>query len=504
MRFRFFAATGLVLTLGACTIGPDFTPPNSNSPASWWTPPGGKPPSQAVAMPVDTQWWQSFHDPELTSLENRVATNNLDVQIASTRLLQSRAELQVASSALLPNMDAAGSYQRDRASPVGLLALTGVSPSGQTLSADSTGFGTSSLPGSDGSTTFNLWQYSLNASWELDLWGRIRRGVEAAKASHQAAEEERRDVLLSAMAEMAQDYIQLRATQTMIGIVNQNLDLAQQSLHLVQLRYDNGAATDLDMANAKAEVAMISAELPPLESESTHLINAISFLLAAPPRALSSELQTAQAIPPAPPSVPVGLPSELARRRPDIRAAEAELHTATADIGVAVASFYPAVMLNGSAGLQSLEFASSWNMSSNQYSVGPSISLPIFEGGRLRGMLRLSRAQQREAALNYQRIVLQAWDDVDNSMTSYNEEQQRNARLAEAVNENRIALQTAQRSYAEGAVDFLNVLRAQSDLLDTQGQLTQSTAAIDESLVGLYKSLGGGWEDSFPEQTAQK
>jgi NodT family efflux transporter outer membrane factor (OMF) lipoprotein len=202
--------------------------------------------------------------------------------------------------------------------------------------------------------------------------------------------------------------------------------------------------------------------------------------------------------------VPVGLPSELARRRPDIRAAEAGLHAATADIGVAVASFYPSVTLNGSAGLQSLEFASSWNMSSNQYAVGPSISLPIFEGGRLRGMLKLSKAQQREAALNYQRTVLQAWNDVDNSMVSYNEEQQHHARLAEAVDENQIALRTAQRSYAEGAVDFLNVLRAQSDLLNTQAALTQSTAAIDESLVGLYKSLGGGWEDSFQDQVAQK
>jgi NodT family efflux transporter outer membrane factor (OMF) lipoprotein len=504
MRLRLLAATSLALSLGACTLGPDFTPPHSTAPASWWTPPGGKPPSQPITAPVDTQWWRSFNDPELTSLESRVAAANLDVQIASTRLLQSRAELQVASSALMPNMNAAGTYQRDRASPAGVLALTGVSPTGSALSADSSGFGTSSLPGSDGSPPFNLWQYSLNASWELDLWGRIRRGVEAARATRQEAEEERNNVLLSAMAEMAQDYIQLRATQTMTNIVNQNLTLAQQSLQLVQLRYDNGAATDLDMANAKAEVAMISSELPPLEGESVHLINAISFLLAAPPRALSGELQMAQAIPPAPPAVPVGLPSELARRRPDIRAAEAGLHAATADIGVAVASFYPSVTLNGSAGLQSLEFASSWNMSSNQYAVGPSISLPIFEGGRLRGMLKLSKAQQREAALNYQRTVLQAWNDVDNSMVSYNEEQQHHARLAEAVDENQIALRTAQRSYAEGAVDFLNVLRAQSDLLNTQAALTQSTAAIDESLVGLYKSLGGGWEDSFQDQVAQK
>jgi NodT family efflux transporter outer membrane factor (OMF) lipoprotein len=491
--------SGMILSMSGCTVGPNFVRPHINAPANWWTAPGGKTASQTTDAPIDPQWWKAFGDPELTSLESRVAGANLDVQIASTRLLQSRAQRQIAGAEQFPSLDAGASYQRDRASPAGVLALTGTSPTGSTLSADPNSFGVAALPGSEGSPPFDLWQYSLSASWEIDLWGRIRRGVEAANASQQAADEGRRAVVLTVLSEMAEDYIQLRATQALVAIVHQNIDLANRTLALVQLRYADGATTILDVANAKAQVATIEARLPALQTQQTSLIDAMSLLLAEPPRALASELDTPQAIPPVPPEVPVGLPSELARRRPDIGQAEAELHAATANIGVAVASFYPDITLNGSGGTQSLQFPTSWNLASNQYSVGPSISLPIFEGGELRGMLHLRRAQQREAALNYQRTVLQAWDDVDNALTAYNEEQRHHELLTEAVAQNQIALASAQRNYGDGAVDFLNVLTVQFALIETQSELTQSTAAIDEALVGLYKALGGGWESTFPE-----
>jgi NodT family efflux transporter outer membrane factor (OMF) lipoprotein len=261
----------------------------------------------------------------------------------------------------------------------------------------------------------------------------------------------------------------------------------------VRDQFANGVATTLDIANAEAQQATIASELPPLREEAARLVNAIGFLLAEPPRALQGELTPVVAPPLVPPSVPVGLPATLLRRRPDIREAEARLHMATAETGVAVASFFPDITLTGHVGLQGLQLANAFSMPDLEATVGPSISLPIFEGGQLRGNLRLRRSRQREAALDYRDTVLAAWQDVDNALTAYAMAQERDELVARAVEKDRDALAAAQQSYQQGATDFLNVISAEASLLQGEDDLAQSETEIETDLVGLYKALGGGW-----------
>jgi NodT family efflux transporter outer membrane factor (OMF) lipoprotein len=349
---------------------------------------------------------------------------------------------------------------------------------------------------------FDLFQGGFDASWEVDLWGGVRRSVESATASSEAANEAKRSALLSSLAEVARDYIQLRGTQTQLQIARDNVRTARQSLSLTQQRAAGGVTTDLDVANASAQLRSTLAQIPTLEQQEAQLINALSLLLGQPPNALRDELATTAPIPPVPPRVPVGVPSELARRRPDVRQAEAQLHAATSDIGVAQANFYPSLNLTGSFGLQSLQFGQVFNIQAKQYAVGPGLTIPIFQGGQLRSTLQLREAQQQEAAVNFQKTVLQAWHDVDNALTAYQAEQARRDELVLAVTDNQHALILAQSRYQQGVADFLTVLDAERSLLAAQQQLADSTTIVSSNLVALYKALGGGWETDMPEEKA--
>ncbi|TWB23191.1 NodT family efflux transporter outer membrane factor (OMF) lipoprotein [Nitrospirillum bahiense] len=494
------AMVGALLFLGGCTVGPDWHEPTPALPLAFSPPVGEAATSRMDAAAADPEWWTIFGDAELSSLERRVASMNLDVAEATTRVAQSRAERRMVGADQYPSASANASYARERASPNGVLGLLGTTQpqSAATIANGGPGFGPTSLPGSSGSPAFDLWQYGFDASWELDLWGRVRRAVEASSAEVEATADMRRGVLVSALAETARDYLQLRGVQAQIAITQQNLDIATHSLSLTKLRFSNGATTNLDVANAAAQVSAIQAGLPALRKQEAQLINALSFLLGAPPRALATELAAPKPIPPVPPRIPVGLPSELARQRPDIRSAEARLHEATANTGVAVADFYPRVVLGGSFDIQALQFSGLGSWASRQYGIGPSISLPIFEGGRLHGALELRKAQQKQAAIVYQRTVLQAWHEVDDALTAYNAAQNQRSQLLETVRQSRIALATAQSQYVEGAVDFLNVLSVQNQLLSVQRAQTQADTDTDLALASLYKALGGGWQSEFP------
>ncbi len=514
---------------GCAALGPNFAAPTPNwNPATWFgghaPPPPKETISEPIEKPIDVQWWTVFHDPELTSLERRVAQANLDVRTASIRLAESRASFGVARADLFPNVDANTNYTRQRLAREGALALL---PSGgpTTASSQTSGAGAGGLPNTPMSGTagtaanglgatngaspndaalfrpFDLYQYGFDSSWELDLWGRVRRNIEGAKASLQAAAEAERDTLLTSLAEMARDYVQLRGVQRTVEITQSNLRTAQQSLELTRQRAAGGVTTDLDVANAAAQVDSVASQLPTLRAQEVQIINAIAFLLGAPPRSMQAELSVPHPIPPVPPTVPVGLPSELARRRPDIRQAEAQLHTATADIGVAVADFYPRVTLSGSVAMQAIDlrYLGSWYNAST-YAFGPSVSLPIFEGGRLQRTLELRKAQQKEAAIAYQRTVLNALHEVDNALTAYAAEQQRRNRLQRAVMENRRAVSLAQDRYAQGVADFLSVLTAEQNLLAAEQQFTDSTTNVSTDLVQIYKALGGGWETDLPDK----
>lgn len=501
------AVAGALLLLGACTVGPDWHEPvpAPELPTAFSSPVGKSVVSRLGAAAADPAWWTIFGDPELTSLERRVTVANLDVAEATARLAQSRAERRIVGADQYPSATANASYARERASPNGVLGLLGTTQhqSTATVADGSPGFGPTSLPGNSGSAPFDLWQYGFDASWEIDLWGRVRRAVEASSAAVEATADMRRGVLVSALAETARDYLQLRGVQAQIAITQQNLEVATHSLSLSRLRLANGATTNLDVANAAAQVSTIRAGLPALQKQEAQLINALSFLLGAPPHALATELATPKPIPPVPPRIPVGVPSELAQQRPDILAAAARLHEATADIGVAVADFYPRITLSGSLDVQALQLSGLGSWASRQYGLGPTISLPIFEGGRLHGALELRTAQQTQAAIVYQRTVLQAWHEVDDALTAYRAAQNQRSQWREAVRQNRIALATAQSQYSQGAVDFLNVLTVQNQLLSAQRALVQSDTDTDVALASLYKALGGGWQSDFPVETAQ-
>ena len=494
------------LVITGCTLGPNFKHPTTPVPDVFARTEAARGSSKPVQAPFTAEWWTLFNDPTLSALEQQLAEANLDVAAASARLRQSRALRRVAGAAGYPSLEGAASYDRERGSENGILSLLGVAPAQtQTQSAAGTApLGVASLPGSKGSPAYNLYQTGFDASWEIDIWGRVRRSVEAATAMTDASYQDRNAILLSSRAELARDYIGLRDTQSLLRIARENLDLARRTVKLTQMRAHEGIATDLDVANAAAQSESIESLIPALEAKAETEINAIDVLLAQQPGALRQQLGAQQAVPDLPAQVPIGFPSELARRRPDIRQAEAQLHAATASIGMAKADFYPRISLNGSAGFQSLQLSNLANWASGQFVVGPSITLPIFEGGRLKGMLRLREAQQQEAAIHYRHTVLEAWREVDDALALYDAEQRKRDRLTAVVSFNRRALAIAQQRYQAGAVNYLEVLNVQKQLLEAQNSLERSTANADIDLVTLCKALGGGWESTYPDSPSAR
>ena len=511
------ALTALLL-LSGCAVGPDFKPPSLCAPSSWLAgrqyaashpatdaahrhPHAVRVESVPVEAPPDPHWWDQFGDPELSALEVQVAHANLDVRLATIRLVESRAQLRVTAADQWPSLTGSAAYTRTQLSSKeferGLSDAVSSGGLGGVLGNNNT----NALRGEVGSIkipALDEWQDGIDASWELDLWGRVRRSVESAHASLQASEEDRRSVLITQFSEVARDYMMLRGDQAQLAILHDNLRVAQQSVTLTRQRVTGGLTTDLDVENARSQVDATAAQIPDLERQVAEQINALGYLLGEPPQALRDELERSSRIPPVPPVVPIGVPSELARRRPDIREAEAQLHAATASVGVAVANFYPKVTLSAGLNFESLSFRDLGFWSARAYNFGPTISLPIFQGGRLRGQLQLNQAQQQEAAINYQKTVLQAWQDVDNALTAYGSEQRRRDALNRSVHSYRRALDLAQQQYANGLQTFLNVLDAERGLFNAQGQLASSTATVSSDLVQLYNALGGGWEQTFP------
>ncbi|MCF7750302.1 efflux transporter outer membrane subunit [Bacillus subtilis subsp. subtilis] len=466
VQWRALPAGALCVALSACTLGPDFVRPTAQLPAQWQ--------GEAVtsdAFSSDAQWWAGFEDPVLVSLAGQALQANLDIQLAANRVQQSRAARGISAADRAPGVAASASGVRARNSEVGLN-----DPSGNA-----------------GRHDYGLFQAGIGVSWELDLWGRVRRQVEMADARVQIADEDAHAVQVAILADTARNYLQLRATTQLLAITDDNLRIARDVQRLTEARQRQGVATTLHVASAAAQVAALDARLAPLRHRQAQLRNALALLLAQPPQALDATLSGSRRDWPALPPVATGVPSELAERRPDIRRAEASLQVATASIGVAKASFLPRITLTGDAGFQSkqLDDLDGWN--AHRFSIGPSISLPIFQGGRLTANLALSRLQHQQAALQFRRTVLQAWHEVDDAIDGYASEQQRGVQLVVAVDESDRALGAAQRQYQAGVVDMLDVLSTQRIALDNQAALANSQAAAAIARVDLYRVLGGGW-----------
>ncbi|UAK25062.1 efflux transporter outer membrane subunit [Sphingomonas nostoxanthinifaciens] len=468
---RRFACVG-ALALAGCTVGPNFERPKPAAPAAYGTEPQDVT-SRTYAGEVDTAWWKSFGDPELTALVDRLGKQNLDLQSAAERIGQARAQRTIAASLGLPHAGGRATYTHERESANGTASLVEPAP-GAPLE-------------------FDLYQPQVQASWELDLFGKVRRAVEAASARTQAEIEARNGIALSAVAELAQDYLMLRQLQAQDAVLRDNLAAARRRVGLTRDRFASGVATTLDVAQAEAQATEIAQSLPSLRNQEAAMENAVAFLLAEPPRALADELGRPAAQPPVPPAVPVGLPGELMRRRPDIRQAEAELHAATADTGVAVANFFPSISLGGNFGTESLHTGTIFDWASRAFMLGPTVNIPFFQGGQLKGTLALRKSQQRAAAIAYQQAVLRGWHDVDNALTGYAEAQHERDNAAATVAAERRALAAAEDQYASGVATQLDVISAQGALFQAEDGVVRAQAQVEIRLVTLYKALGGGW-----------
>ncbi|HEX4054889.1 MAG TPA: efflux transporter outer membrane subunit [Tepidisphaeraceae bacterium] len=505
IKFRFAL---LLMVLSGCEVGPDYRPPKMKVAPSYGDTPATQPASSVSSNSANmVRWWRSFNDPELDSLVNRAEANNLDLRSAESRLLQARAQRGVVGSELWPQINADGGYQHARGSKnvvIPLGAFTGGKPlvSGagpvatpdQVTAAQAGGpespLGNGGFPG----VTTDLYQAGFDASWEIDVFGGQRRAIEAANADTAAALEDRRDIMVSLVAEVARNYIQLRTAQLESSIAEQNLHDQQDTLDLTRSRYQAGFATELDVARQAAQVASTAATLPAIEAQVRQFIHALGVLLGQDPESLSAELSTSAPIPPVPPQVPIGVPADLLRRRPDIRRAERQLAAASARIGVATADFYPKFSLTGSFGLDSSQIKQLFDWNSRYFALSPGISWPIFDAGRIRSNVEVQKELTRQAATSYESAVLNAMREVEDSLASYRTEQLRRKSLADAVDESRQAADLARQQYEKGVVDFLEVLDAQRTLLEAQDVLAQSDSAISLDLVSLYKALGGGWQ----------
>ncbi len=502
-RSRSFAVLLAATALSGCAMGPEYVsplPPIVESKSYLDNGTKVKAPLKVLAGTTsaepDADWWRVFHDPILSRLEARVAEQNLDVQTASLRLRESRAQLGTAAAAALPTVNGASSAYRQQYSQNGIISLIPSSAFGGGTNGAAGGGAAQSL-----GSPFESYTAGFDASWELDLWGRVRRNIEASEATVDASAEQRRSTLVSVLAELARDYVQLRGIQEQIRIEQANAKVNQDILDIVQTRASGGLVTGLDVASAAQQVEGIRAAIPQLQQQEIQAVDAIGLLLAEPPLTLSQELVPSKAIPPVPPKVPVGVPSSLIIRRPDIRMADAQLHAAVAEIGVAEAEFFPTVTITGSPSFNALDPNKVFRGNSLQYmNVGPSISIPIFEGGRLKSNLVLVQARQQEAAIAYQKAVLQAWHDVVNALAALKGDEGRRAFLLKQVADARRGLSLARTRYTQGVDTFTTVLQNSQNVLGAEVNLSQATANISTDFVALYKALGGGWETTFPDK----
>ena len=463
----------LALFLAGCSVGPDYKEPALAVPAAW---------TEAQQKGVDTRpaeltrWWTAFEDPMLNSLVERAVRSNLDLRVAEARIREARASRAVVASGAWPTVDTSGSYTRSRSSE-------------NALNIPSQGGGGSGIK-----LERNLFNAGFDANWEIDVFGGVRRSVEAADAIIEATEYSRRDILVSLLGDVARNYIDLRGAQRRLAVARANLKTQQDSLDLTRVRFDAGLASDLDVARAEAQLNSTASQVPTLESLMKQAAYSLDLLLGLSPGALWKELESEVAIPNLPAEVLVGLPSDLLRRRPDIRIAERQLAAATAQIGSAVADLFPKFSLTGAAGLQSIS-ASDWLTAGSRYwSIGPTIRWPIFDAGRIRANIEIRNAQQEQAVNQYEQTVLAALGDVEKSLVNYAQEQVRYRTLSDAVAANRRAVQMAQELYIRGLNDYLNVLDTQRALYITETEMAQSEATMASNLVALYKALGGGWQ----------
>ncbi len=463
----------VMASVAGCTVGPSYRRPESSPPPSFGelaavAPAAGR--SDAVPGGTPSAWWRTFDDPLLASLVARTVASNLTLAQAEARVREARAARKITAATFWPQLDASGSATRTRTSKHGLAA--------------------GGTPGRVG----NLFQAGFDANWEIDVFGGIRRSVEAADATLAAAEADRDAVLVSLLGEVGLEYVTYRSFQQRVRLAAENVDAQQQTVDLTKRLFDAGLAPEIDVQRASAQVATTAATIPQLQAQAAQAMHLLSVLIGAPPMTLQAELTPVRSIPVPPAEVGVGFPSDLIVRRPDVARAERQLAAQTAEIGVATAQLFPRFFISGAASLQSVHASDFLDWQSRLLSIGPSMTVPVFEGGRIRANIELQTAAQQELMAAYQQAVLQAFEDVEDALVAFSHQQAAREQLTNAVHANERSADLARRLYGQGLTDFLTVLVAEQSVFTSQDSLAETERDVALQLVALYKALGGGWD----------
>ncbi|MEJ5301550.1 MAG: efflux transporter outer membrane subunit [Thermodesulforhabdaceae bacterium] len=447
---------------GCSAVGPDYSPPRVAIPQKWATPSEGIFDTQRE--PVNN-WWQLFNDPVLSKLIGDTIAGNRDLRKAVARIEEARAQFSYAMGGMYPSVDATGSVTRGKQSE-----------SINRLSNARTDY-----------------QTALESSWEIDLFGRIRRSVEAAKASFEATQEDYYYVLISTCAETAKNYFLLRATQAQLKAVQKNIESQREILEITKARFQAGLASELDVAQAEEVLALSEARIPPIRNTIDSLIHAIALLTGNYPGELDSLLREERIIELPSQVIPVGIPADLLRRRPDIKAAERNLAAATARVGIATADLYPTFSLTGTIGIEAIGTGDFMKASSSFYGLGPSLRWNIFDAGRIRSNIKAADARVEQALQAYEGTILTAIKEVEDGLVGYREAMAQVELLERSVEASKKVLDLAVSRYISGLVGFQTVLDAQRTLLDQETQLAQTKGNLATAIVNLYRALGGGW-----------
>ena len=473
----------LGIALIGCSVGPHYRQPVVDAPASWlgaaYQAASSRHNGDEIKLEQNQKpivaWWTTFGDPMLEGYLVRSVQHNLDIRVARARVREARALRAIAASHFAPDIGSDTSYQRFRTSEnsfgTGQLAQVGlVNPED------------------------DLFSVGLDASWEIDVFGRTRRAVEASQARLEAQIAHRHDILTSVLAEAALNYIELRSTQKRLTVANKNIRIQSDTLTFAQNRLQAGLGSQLDVSRARGQLRTTQASVPPLRAAIRASAYRLAVLTGTLPGAVVEELLASQPLPIPREIVPVGLPSDLLRRRPDLRQAERELAAATADIGLATAELYPRFSLTGVFSLDSISASDFLTGASRAWSVGPSVRWPLFQGGRLRANIHAAEARQDVALAHYEQAVLSAFADVESALVHYTEEQQERQRLQDATEASMQSVELATVLYERGLADFLTVLDAERRLTEVEDRLVRSETHVMTRLIRLYKALGGGWE----------
>jgi multidrug efflux system outer membrane protein len=462
---------------GGCAVGPDYRRPEAAAiPAAYAGATNGWKVAQPQAPFPKGNWWEIFADPELNALETQASAANQQLKAAVARFTEARDVMDISRSGFFPNVSLSPSYTRQRTSPNAPSLVTGRTRGGP--------------------ATFNDFTVPLDLSYEVDLWGRVRRSVESARAQAQASADDLQTIQLSIQAEVAVDYFSLRALDSGLAVLRSNVQVFSKSFELTLNLRKGGVATDLEVAQAQTILETTQAQLPAVALQRARLEHALAVLVGQ----TSSTFRVAErALSTAPPVIPPGLPSELLERRPDISAAERRMAAANANIGVAEAAFFPSIQLQGLGGFESINASSLFNWSSRLWAVGPSLTLPLFQGGRLRAGLRLAKATYEEIIANYRQIVLTAFADVEDNLAAQTLLASQYETQGRALLAARKQLEVANNRYRDGLITYLEVATAETTALNVEFAAVQLRGQQIVASVTLVKALGGGWKQPTPQ-----